>query len=33
MLIGLIVGISQLPGRRPAKTAAPVAPDSVPANA
>ncbi len=31
MLIGVIVGFSRLPGRRPAKEAAPVPPDSMPA--
>jgi len=32
MLIGVIVGISYLPGRRQADAAAPIPPDSVPVN-
>jgi len=33
MLISVIVGFSYLPGRRQSKAAAPVSPNSVPANA
>jgi hypothetical protein len=33
MLIGVIVGVSHVPGRQQAKPATPVPPDSVPAEA